>query len=59
MKEKKKWVKPELVVLVRRKTEEAVLTACSVTRLLAGPHWYNNGCYFITGCSRCSDYVPS
>ncbi len=28
MKEKKKWVKPELVVLVRRKSEEGILTNC-------------------------------
>ena len=28
MKEKKKWVKPELVVLVRRKPEEGILTNC-------------------------------
>ena len=28
MKEKKKWVKPELVVLVRRKPEEGIMTNC-------------------------------
>ncbi len=28
---KKKWEKPELVVLVRRNPEEMVLTACKVT----------------------------
>ena len=28
MKEKKQWVKPELVVLVQRKPEEGILTAC-------------------------------
>jgi hypothetical protein len=30
MKEKKEWRKPALIVLVRRKPEEAVLEACKV-----------------------------
>ena len=30
MKEKKVWVKPELVVLVRRKPEEGLLLGCKV-----------------------------
>jgi hypothetical protein len=28
MKEDKKWVKPELIVLVRRRPEEGILVAC-------------------------------
>lgn len=41
---KKEWPKPELVVLVRNKPEETVLTACKVTGnpLTAGP---SNGSY--------------
>ena len=31
MKEMKKWVKPELVVLLRRKPEEGILVSCQAS----------------------------
>jgi len=33
---KKTWVTPELIVLVRSKPEEAVLVACKLNALIAG-----------------------
>ncbi len=55
MKEKKVWVKPELVVLVRRKPEEGILQACAAGG--SGFAWASDfsGCYEETfGCQNCS-----
>jgi len=49
---KKEWKTPELIVLVRNKPEEAVLSACkgppipygSQTDYYAGCHWRNPQC---------------
>ena len=53
--EKKSWLEPELIVLVRNKPEEAVLGACKVdsspgarATIAGGCTWnYGEGC---TGC---------
>ena len=41
----KEWKKPQLIVLVRSKPEEVVLTSCKMDEngLTKGPegHWYN------------------
>jgi hypothetical protein len=37
MKKKKKWVTPELIVLVRGTPQEAVLTSCKETTATPGP----------------------
>ena len=46
MKEKKQWQKPALIVLVRRKPEEAVLEGCKVdTESVPVAEWcYNDHC---------------
>jgi hypothetical protein len=50
---KKPWNKPELVVLVRGKPEEAVLAACKGYYLHEGSvHDYNN-CMGGSGCPAC------
>ncbi len=45
---KKKWQKPKLVVLVKGRPEEFVLTGCKyTTRGTNGPRGYDNdGCYY-------------
>ena len=57
MKEKKIWVMPELIVLVRSKPEEEVLAMCKSGGPLgpgAGPSTNNNNCT-IPGCgANCS-----
>ena len=42
--QKKEWKKPELIVLVRGKPEEAVLTACKVSGPQIGAQVYVGGC---------------
>ena len=47
--EKKQWTKPELIVLVRSKPEEAVLAACKV-RPGNGPDCNDSTCYAVGQC---------
>ncbi len=50
--DKKQWQKPELIVLVRSKPEEAVLQACkgySNSGVTGGPDAANLGC-ILPGC---------
>lgn len=55
---KKEWKTPELIVLVRSKPEEAVLTACKLTfGSGAGPVTGNTGCHVATTCGNCN--VPA
>ena len=42
--ENKDWEKPELIVLVRNKPEEAVLSACKNSEVSAGYSNYDAGC---------------
>lgn len=55
---KKKWEKPELVILVRSKTEEGVLEICKIYEGGAP-----GGPYYATGCSwglgPCSEHSDS
>ncbi len=53
MADKKPWVEPELIVLVRNKPEEAVLTACKIAGdLRNGPNgWYVMCAYSVVDCS--------
>jgi hypothetical protein len=52
--EKKKWEKPELVVLLRSRPEEAVLTACKNIPSQIGGSTFNGGCQTWTGiCQTC------
>ncbi len=53
---KKAWVTPELIVLVRSKPEEAVLTGCKTAAAAIGPSNAGAGtaCSFpIGGCISC------
>ena len=59
---KKKWQKPELVVLVRSTPEENVLQACKMAWVIAGPvipgrTWMK--CGFGTWPLNCSTIVAS
>ena len=59
MREKKEWLNPELIVLVRSKPEEAILTACKDNGLQGAGNYYS-GCFAVgTGCSWCSADAPS
>ena len=53
---KKEWVEPELIVLVRSKPEEAVLTVCKGD----SSHWdfnnLHNGCTQSTTLGVCATY---
>ena len=60
---KKKWQNPQLIVLVRGKPEEAVLTACKTTMLSDTPANGNAGCDADPGAPPCqppcSVWAPS
>jgi hypothetical protein len=47
--EKKTWIEPELIVLVRSKPEEAVLYACKVWNG-SGPNYYDFQCNHPASC---------
>jgi hypothetical protein len=42
--EKKEWSEPELIVLVRSKPEEAVLSVCKTEAILTGDAGLYDGC---------------
>jgi hypothetical protein len=48
--EKKEWVTPELLVLVRSHPEEAILTACKLGLGSSGPFSFNVACTLVDGC---------
>jgi hypothetical protein len=53
------WCKPALVVLVRLKPEESVLTGCKIgDEMTPGPDVYWKGCK-ISGCLDCNTHVSS
>ena len=55
----KQWKKPELIVLVRNKPQEAVLTGCKTVGS-SGYHGTNNACLWEALCqSVCSSVDPS
>ncbi len=51
--EKRPWQKPELIVLVRNKPEEAVLEACKNNWTPAGADSVNNACQVHLCTHRC------
>ena len=62
--EKKRWQKPELIVLERSRPEEAVLLACKASGRSSGNSAYNSQCYFhvsVTGstCGTCNSVAAS
>jgi hypothetical protein len=50
--EKKEWSEPEMIVLVRSKPEEAVLTACKDRAHDGDPNYTYIGC--ANFCSNCT-----
>jgi len=56
--EKKKWVQPELIVLVRRKLEEGVLQICKGYDQ-GGADDEFNGCWVVISCWSCEIYAES
>jgi hypothetical protein len=57
--DKMEWCKPALVVLVRLKPEESVLTGCKIgDDMTQGPDEYYMGCR-INGCPDCNTHVSS
>jgi hypothetical protein len=59
-KTEKQWTKPELLVLVRSKPEEAVLSACKQSSGGSNQHATTNSCSFEdNGCFGCEGMVGS
>jgi hypothetical protein len=54
-----KWQKPELVVLVRNKSEEAVLAACKGGTGSSTPGYTQGTCQPNTACNICSSTSSS
>jgi len=57
--EKKPWQKPELIVLVRSKPEEAVLKFCKREIESLGYDILKAGCYYETECVKCYPLTTS
>ena len=57
---KKQWEEPKLIILVRSRPEEAILSNCKGTELKGEP-WNDVGnCYEYTGtCLACDNLVTS
>ena len=51
------WTKPELIVLVRNRPEEVILSGCKSNPGGGGPENDNSGCY--ATCADCAAPVPS
>jgi len=56
---RKEWATPEMTVLVRTKTEEAVLTACKGQGDTSGPGSSNNECDYIVCINSCDANVAT
>ena len=57
----KKWLEPELIVLVRSKPEEAVLDACKTGTVISGNIVLATGCGNPGGsfCGQCASIADS
>jgi len=53
MMQKKVWQKPELVVIVRNKPEEAVLQTCKTSGTNSGSRGRQNNCLYSSYSSWC------
>lgn len=58
---KKKWRKPQLIVLLKGHPEESVLRSCKTFSGITGPQNDYNGCYKGRrfGCRQCNREAPS
>ena len=52
--QKKEWKTPELIVLVRNKLEETVLTYCKSAFYGSGPNTHDGACTQTTDCWGCA-----
>lgn len=59
MTHKKPWKQPELIVLVRNKPEEAVLSACKGSVQGTDPAEAEAACLEVTNCGQCSARLDS
>ena len=58
--EKKQWEKPELIVILRSKPEEAVLASCKGAGKSGSSGFYFNSCSYNSSCSAaCSTDTKS
>ncbi len=58
--EKKNWIVPELIIIMRNNPEEAVLTGCKDTTVAGpGPNAYNFSCTINDPCENCMTDTPS
>ncbi len=62
--EKKPWQKPELIILVRSKPEEMVLSSCKISPTSGGgPNSaqpaFAGGCISVFPCAVCSSFGTS
>lgn len=55
---RKNWTKPEIIILIRNKPEEMVLTACKGTDLDGASNEFDN-CIGPAPCSPCSSIGDS
>ena len=57
---KKAWVEPELIALVRNKSEEAVLAGCKESYKGSSNNTLYEGCGYTLNCmNRCMDWAAS
>ena len=57
--QKKEWKSPELIVLVRSKPEEAVLTSCKNVSTPGDPVSSNDNCTTVVMCIECASLGSS
>lgn len=55
---KKTWEAPKLVILVRTRPEESILSACKTNVGATGPNNFDEYCWN-TACEACQDQVDS
>ncbi len=55
-KEKREWLKPKLIILIRGKPEERTLDACKLAKFVggAGPAVVAGHCYQPAPCQSCA-----
>ncbi len=58
--EEKKWITPQLIVMIRGKPEENTLASCKASSGgVMGAHHGNDGCYAVMHCINCNSRVAS
>lgn len=58
-KKKKKWIIPQLLVLVKGKPDEMVLSACKSGSGSSGPAGSNAECYIVSCGTECASLLAS